>query len=522
MTQIEYIPIEDIRESQLNPRKSFNEESLIELSESILKQGLLQPITLRKKSKLKVYEVVCGARRYRASKIAGLDTIPSIVREMTDEEAFDAMITENLQRRDVAPMDEARAFNELHKRGVSFEELAARFGKSIGFIRLRIKLNDLVPELVELLDNKTLQISHAQELCKLDAENQSLICKERHANESTYYLWTDKKVSEVRNYISNQFKNLEYAKFDKAECESCQYRCGSSSLFQEYDENRCTNISCFTSKSIDGYVNQAIEASALGCLLLKHGNSPVFDKLEEMGYVLYEKNMYDFEHFAEMPERDEDDSDEEWEETMTDYREDVERDNSRIESGYKKALIMGFWNSYEIKLVIPYGQKGESSDKVTLSAEQVQLTELQKKDTRNAEIKNEKTVEDLRTLLIKSHYTEFNYPITDTERVAMYAFMLKNTDYGFKRDVENSFNEDLTALENIKALLATPAQAQIIRAFIKRNATDGGVTYEKGTQEVLKSICKEAYNDDSLKIELKHEETYLKRKEKIDEQIKLL
>ena len=95
-------------------------------------------------------------------------------REMTDEEAFDAMITENLQRKDVEPMDEARAFSELHKRGTSFEELAARFGKSVSSIRLRIKLTDLIPELTELLEKKELQISHAQELCKLSVEKRSL------------------------------------------------------------------------------------------------------------------------------------------------------------------------------------------------------------------------------------------------------------------------------------------------------------------------------------------------------------
>src|ERR1035437_3929835 len=125
--KIELIHWALIRESQMNPRKSFDEGSLKELAESISKQGLLQPITVRtipnaivnEPEDLKgknLVEIVCGARRYRASKMTDMVEVPCIIKEMTDEEAFDAMITENLQRKDVAPMDEARAFFELHKR----------------------------------------------------------------------------------------------------------------------------------------------------------------------------------------------------------------------------------------------------------------------------------------------------------------------------------------------------------------------------------------------------------------------
>ena len=195
MTQIELINPVLITESAMNPRRFFTKESVQELSESIRNQGLLQPITVRptpehtivfpeELSGKTIYDIVCGARRYKASILAGLETIPCIVREMTDEEAFDAMITENLQRKDVEPMDEARAFNELHKRGTSFEELAARFGKSVSFIRLRIKLNDLVPDLAELLEKKELQISHAQELCKLSVEHQTALHNDKYSEKA--------------------------------------------------------------------------------------------------------------------------------------------------------------------------------------------------------------------------------------------------------------------------------------------------------------------------------------------------
>ena len=230
MTTIELINPLLIFESAMNPRRLFTKESVQELADSISKQGLLQPITVRPAPRHAIilpkelsgkptYEIVCGARRYKASILAGLETIPCIVREMTDEEAFDAMITENLQRKDIEPMDEARAFNELHKRGTSFEELAARFGKSVSFIRLRIKLNDLVPDLAELLEKKELQISHAQELCKLEPERQNTLYKERYSEDaSDYYKWNYKPLSQIISTLENNFRDLEKAIFDKTDC----------------------------------------------------------------------------------------------------------------------------------------------------------------------------------------------------------------------------------------------------------------------------------------------------------------
>lgn len=134
---IKNIPTWKIIVSPHNPRKTFDEASIKELAENITRQGLLQPITVRPIeysdeldketgeiiSAVTKYEIVCGERRYRAwltnqqASTKFPKSIPCIVREMSDEEAFDAMITENLQRKDVDPTEEAFAFGELAKRG---------------------------------------------------------------------------------------------------------------------------------------------------------------------------------------------------------------------------------------------------------------------------------------------------------------------------------------------------------------------------------------------------------------------
>ena len=140
---IQNIPMWKIIVSPMNPRKTFDEESIQELADNINRQGLLQPITVRPieyaddvidgevvEGLPSKYEIVCGERRYRAfmlngNKVPGFPTaIPCIVREMTDEDAFDAMITENLQRKDVDPMEESFAFAQLVKNGKTIEEIA--------------------------------------------------------------------------------------------------------------------------------------------------------------------------------------------------------------------------------------------------------------------------------------------------------------------------------------------------------------------------------------------------------------
>ena len=114
---ITMVALADIQPSGFNPRKRFDETSLYELAESIKQQGMLQPITVRPVDGTDRYGIVFGERRYRASVIAGRDEIPAIVTELSDEEAEEMAITENLQRKDVTPVEEAAAYQRLIESG---------------------------------------------------------------------------------------------------------------------------------------------------------------------------------------------------------------------------------------------------------------------------------------------------------------------------------------------------------------------------------------------------------------------
>lgn len=201
--EIRQLPLSLVTPSPMNPRKTFDEVELQELADNIEKQGLLQPITVRPiadKKKFAVvdgnadfhpeYEIICGERRFRAvsklydrwseknltdangEPVNNFDNISAIVREMSDDEAFDAMITENLQRKDVDPIEEAFAFGQLIQKGKTAEDIAARFGKSIRFVQDRVKLNNLIPELMLAVKDDKMSISAAMIIAKLDDEHQ--------------------------------------------------------------------------------------------------------------------------------------------------------------------------------------------------------------------------------------------------------------------------------------------------------------------------------------------------------------
>ncbi len=530
MSQIEFIDIRLIDESPLNPRKNVDENSIIELSENIKRQGLLQPITVRvypgksivspKELKGKTcYQIVCGARRYKACIKADMQEIPAIIREMTDEEAFDAMITENLQRKDVEPMDEARAFNELHKRGTSFEELAARFGKSVSFIRLRIKLNDLVPEFVEMLDKKELQISHAQELCKLTVEHQTALFKEKYSESvQSYYKWNEKAIKDIKNYIQNDFVSLDNAVFDKTGCYGCELRCGSNALFSEYSENKCTNRNCFDEKVKQHYFSLIEEKVSKGYLLVRDEslNSDMESICEELekSYTIIKRTYKnsDFYSTPEVPEREEDDTDEEWDEAMTEYNEEVLKENERLENGFQRALKIGWGHISEI--IIKFNEETPKTPEENIA--QQSIKDLQSKDKRNAEIKVEKTYEDQREFIRTSNYQELPHPITRLELAAMYAAMIYRCDYTLQREIEKEFDKEKSYLENCAEFIDSDASIKVIRAFIKNYITVANT----GLKDQLSAIANEAFPDDAKRIELKHEETYLKRKESIEKQIK--
>jgi ParB family chromosome partitioning protein len=174
---VESIKISDIEPNQFQPRKHFDDESLKELSDSIKEHGIIQPIIVRKNDF--GYQIVAGERRWRAAKLAGLKEVPAIVKDFDDQKVMEIALIENLQREDLNPIDEAKAYKSLMEQfNLTQEEISKRVGKSRSSIANSIRLLNLDEEVQNMLMEGKITTGHAKVILALqDAEKQNMIAK---------------------------------------------------------------------------------------------------------------------------------------------------------------------------------------------------------------------------------------------------------------------------------------------------------------------------------------------------------
>lgn len=165
--QIINVPLKDLRSNPYQPRKVFDEEKLEELAKSIKEHGVFQPIIAKKS--IKGYDIIAGERRVKASLLAGLEEIPTIVKDFTDTEMMEIALLENLQRENLTAIEEANAYkNLLENLKITQEELATRLGKSRSYITNTLGLLNLPIETQNLINEKKISMGHAKVLSKLD------------------------------------------------------------------------------------------------------------------------------------------------------------------------------------------------------------------------------------------------------------------------------------------------------------------------------------------------------------------
>jgi ParB family chromosome partitioning protein len=166
-TGVKVIEVDHIDSNPEQPRLAFDEATLAELAASIREHGVLQPILVRPRDDGR-YQLIAGERRWRASRIAGMVTIPALVEDIDDDTALEISIIENLQREDISVLDEAAMYDRMiHEHGYSIRKLADKLGKDKGYLENRLRLADAPPEIRELVSLRKDTLSHAYELMKV-------------------------------------------------------------------------------------------------------------------------------------------------------------------------------------------------------------------------------------------------------------------------------------------------------------------------------------------------------------------
>ena len=163
------IPLTEIRSNPYQPRKEFDEDALQELADSIKEHGVIQPIIVKKS--IKGYEIVAGERRTRASKMAGKEKIPAIIKDYTDQEMMEIALAENILRQNLNPIEEAEQFKKIiDSTGLTQEEVAKKFGKSRSYITNLLGLLDLPETTKKYVTERKISMGHARALSKISDE----------------------------------------------------------------------------------------------------------------------------------------------------------------------------------------------------------------------------------------------------------------------------------------------------------------------------------------------------------------
>lgn len=190
--QPNHVPMDQLVPSKTNPRKLFPAEELAELADSIRRHGIIQPLLVRPTPDGD-YEIVCGERRWRAAREAGLQDVPVMVRELSTDEVLEIQIVENLQRKDLSPMEEADGYNVLLQARYTYEQIAEKVGRSRQYVFDRARLLRLVKGAADLLRAGRIEVSHAILLARLAPEDQVRVIREpdgrNMSGEATSGLW---------------------------------------------------------------------------------------------------------------------------------------------------------------------------------------------------------------------------------------------------------------------------------------------------------------------------------------------
>ena len=218
------LPLQKIEPNRLQPRKSFNEEELSSLADSIRQHGVIQPLTVRLLD-TGYYQIIAGERRWRAARMAGLREVPVVIIEADDKKAMELALIENLQRTDLTPIEEARGYQQLiGEYGLTQEQVADRVSKSRPAVANAMRLLSLPDELLSMVESGKLTAGHARALLSIKDERQQLAVAQKVVNLQLSVRQTEamcKKLLKAEQKPEPKPVEVDYL----AECEKALTRC---------------------------------------------------------------------------------------------------------------------------------------------------------------------------------------------------------------------------------------------------------------------------------------------------------
>lgn len=558
IASFEMIPLCKLVPSPTNPRKFFDEDKTKELAASIKEKGVLQPILVRLRSDTN-YEIVAGERRYRASKLVFMeikerDTVPAIIRQLDDQEVREMQLIENFQREDVHPMEEAVAIKAAVDGGkYSFEDIAAKVGKKIHYIRQRMKLNDLTPEWQKLFFRHGVSIGDAFKLCTLPAQQQKEIYKDQVGKDDGTGTYS------INTWVLDRYKgNLHSAAFDLNDaaldkkvgaCSGCQFNTAVSQLFPEDVKSpRCTNIACFKHKSDIHFkkeLQKAIDDPTIILIYDHYGEPDIVKQLRKEGHEVLREGYYhdvqalrsptkpDWLEFKE--ENDDEDMTEaeikkNFDAEMKDYEEQQAAFDKKVATGKYKKAFMVYDDGYDTgKFVfVEINKKGATKEakkaveKGTAGIEDIdaEITRIREREKRSKELDGEKVWREINALYSdKSLIHEGE--LSSQELTAVMVALYEKLDYSQKGRFERAFSKSSSS--SIAKGVGTHTHKilnKALRIFLTETLNiNYGSHLKDGKQMALKAVIEQYLPEKVKEIEAAQAVRAEKRQKNVDKRI---
>ncbi len=545
MEDLTHIPLKKLSLSAANPRSEHNDSTLLELSGSINEVGVLQPIIVRpvtKGKKKDEFEIVCGERRFLAAKLSKLVSIPAFIRDLDDQQAFELTITENLQRKDITVMEEVAAFCKLVENGYTVQDIAVKFGKPERFVRLRLKLAQMIDPFKELMAREVITPAIAEAVATMPAQSQQFLYDRHFAQHQTNEQWRCPSLRQVSDFKQRYFQaDLGSATFplddetilpSAGACTACPHNTDNDLvLFSREDEgSKCLNVPCFQQKTELAFkanlarIQEDQPEVVIGFDQHVWGEEEAkVSQIIESGVEAVELDN-DWRRIAPPEEPDLDNlADEDKDMALMEfsfnkesYQKDLESPDAvkvfMISGEDKGKTVLFKYNPRRPELPNPL-----ATSPATLSIH-AQINKLEERAKRTEEIRFEKIYEAAKDVMEDkfSRYTSLEMPLMESEKTAFYVGLVDFLDPDFREEL---FVDRFSTNQRTKALaedISPELSNRLVRAFIKNRTKVGNATFEKGKAECLIEVVSGQFAGSFLSDRDRIAQTYDRRIGKIN------
>lgn len=556
--QIQNLSIVKIIPDPMQPRKTFNDAHLQQLSESVKKHGVLQPITVRKSGN--EFIIVMGERRYRASKLANKKTIPCIVREYKNNDVLEIQIIENLQRQDVEPTEEAEAIAYLSEKYAP-TEIAKRLGRTDNFIRQRLKLAGLIEGFKHFVRNGEMTISLGVGVALFEPEEQQMMLET---------MGEDFNAHQINRMIKDQTYDLEKAPFEVADkklvlkagsCVECPFNAANQGNLFGDGKMVCTKSACYETKKSKSFLNLIEKSKQENILLIpeirqywadEENNQLIISQLEKNGLKVYllddveikenpikptiEDIKKEYQHY----DYSEDEFKAELDEALQHHKEELETYNSAKENEFVKGIVFHpeTYIHKEVILKIVEQSKNESTTysaplenrKMADCTPEEQIIKINEREIRKKQIENNKQFEEVVEMIRETKYIDMKKTLSVDEMVAFSLTLYENNvDYvGRQRFFSNLFGNtskmtDEEIVENFKKKFKKEIFYKLIRYILTKQVHFGESNHVNNLTNVSFYNAMQGYYKSKIDgIEKEYVEKRNKREERLKERITVL